>query len=153
LHCPAPWPTNPENDDVKITFADRNPVVIQCQDGRVVLTLSIARLSKSPHTWRNFQIRAFYKPEVRGRSAQLVRDGVIQLIGPRNMGAQLALRGIFIHALSKRAPWKLIPEKIVNQPRLQNAAITQFDVVDGWIGLSLGPKPQTAARRLRLLAR
>ena len=48
LNCPAPWPTNPENNDVKITFADRNAVVVRCQDGRVVLTLSIAQLSKSP---------------------------------------------------------------------------------------------------------
>ena len=153
LNCPAPWPTNPDNDDVKITFADRNAVVVHCQDGRLMLTLSIARLSKSPHMWRNFQIRAFYKPEVHGRSAELVRDGVIQLIGPRNMGSQLALRGIFSHALSKKAPWELIPEKIVNQPRLQNAAITQFDIIDGWIGISLGQKPQTAARRQRLSVR
>ena len=108
---------------------------------------AIARLSKSPRNWRNFQIRALYKPEAHGRSAQLVRDGVIQLIGPRNMGSQLALRGIFSHALSRKAPWELIPEKIVNQPKLQNAAITQFVIDDGWIGLSLGPKPQTATRR------
>ena len=46
LNCPAPWPTNSENNDVKITFAKQNSVVVRCQDGQVVLTLSIARLCK-----------------------------------------------------------------------------------------------------------
>jgi hypothetical protein len=147
LNCPAPFPTNPENDDAKITFAERNPVVVRCQDGQVVLMLSIARLSKPPRRWRNFQIVAHYRPAVNGRSAQLVREGEIQLYGAKNFGSQVALRGIFGHALSRKTPFNLIPEKIVNQPKLQDAAITQFDIADGWIGLSLGQKPKTALHR------
>jgi hypothetical protein len=150
LNCPAPWPTNPDNDDVKITFAEHNSVVVRCQDGQVVLMLSIAKLSKSPRAWRNFQIIANYRPVAHGRSAQLVREGVIQLIAVKSMGYQFALRGIFAHALSKKTPFNLIPEKIVNQPKLQDAAITQFVVNDGWIGLSLGPKPVTASHRQRM---
>jgi hypothetical protein len=145
LHCPAPFPTNPDNEDAMVTFAERNPIVVRCRDGKLELTLSIAKLKKSPHVWRNFQVRAYYKPEVRGRSAQLVREGVIEFPGPRNVS--LALRGVFAHALSSKIPWKLIPEKLLNQPKLQNAAITQFDIVGGWIALSLGPRPQTATRR------
>ena len=84
---------------------------------------------------------------VRGRSAQLVRENVIQLIGKRNMGSQMILRGVFAHALSRKTPWELMPQKIINQPKLQDAAITQFVIEDGWIGLSLGPKQTTTARR------
>ena len=97
----------------------------------------------------NFQVRAMYQPEVHGRSAQLVRENVIQLIGTRNMGSQMILRGVFAHALSRKTPWELMPQKIINQPKLQNAAVTQFVIDDGWIGLSLGPKPTTTARRPR----
>ena len=138
LSCPAAWPTNPDNDDVKIKFAERNSIVIRCQEGHVVLTLSIARLSKGLRKWRNFQVEAIYEPRVHGRSARLEREAEIHLIGPGNIGTQIALRGIFSHALSKKASWELVPEKIVNQPNLRDAAITQFDIVDGWIGLSLG---------------
>jgi hypothetical protein len=151
LNCPAPWPTDPENNDVKITFAQQNAVVIRCQDGQVTLTLSIARLSKSPRRWSNFQVRAVYQPVVHGRSAQLVREDAIHLIASRSLGSQLVLRGIFGHALSRKTPWNLIPEKIINQPKLQNAAITQFVIDDGWIGLSLGPKPVTTTARRQWL--
>jgi hypothetical protein len=147
LNCPAPFPTNPDNDDVKITFAERNSIVVRCQEGQVVLMLSIARLSKSPRRWSNFQIVAHYRPVVNGRLAQLMREGEIQLFGVRSVGKQIALRGIFGHALSRKTPFNLIPEKIVNQPKLANAAITQFDIADGWIGLSLGEKPRTAYRQ------
>ncbi len=77
LNCPAPWPTNSENDDVKITFAKQNSVVVRCQDGQVLLTLSIARLCKGTrYIWHNFQVQAIYQPVVHGRSAQLVREDV-----------------------------------------------------------------------------
>jgi hypothetical protein len=149
LNCPSPWETNPENNDVKIRFAAENPIVVRCQDDRVVLTLSIAHLSKGTHKWSNFQVRAFYKAEANGRSASLARDGVIQL--PGSKGSQIALRGIFSHALSKKAPWELMPEQLLKEPKLKDAAITQFVIDDGWIGLSLGPKPPMSptARRQR----
>ena len=82
-----------------------------------------------------------------------MRENVIQLNGPRNMGSQMILRGVFAHALSRKTPWELMPEKIVDQPKLQNAAITQFVIDDGWIGLSLGPKPSSTARRSHFGAR
>jgi hypothetical protein len=76
-----------------------------------------------------------------------VRENVIQLTGARSMGSQMILRGVFAHALSRKTPWELLPQKIFNQPKLQDAAVTQFVIEDGWIGLSLGPKQSTAAHR------
>ena len=152
LNRPAPWEINPEHADVKITFAEKDAVVVRCQDGQLVLTLSIVQLSKSPRKWKNFQIQAFYRPEVDGRSAQLAREGVIYLIGKHlNLGSQIALRGIFSRALSKNNAWNLVPEQIVKEPKLANAAITQFVIDDGWIGVALGPKrpAATTVRRQR----
>jgi hypothetical protein len=148
LNRPAAWSVDPAQADVKITFAEKDAVVVRCQGGRVAITLSIARLSKGRQKWKNFQVRAFYRPQVKGRSAELVRDGVIQLLGP---GAQIALRGIFSHVFSESKPWELVPEQIVNEKKLGEAAITQFVIDDGWIGLALSPKPvvTSAARRQR----
>ncbi len=157
LHCPAAWPTNPENDDVRIVFAERDPIVVHCQDGRLVLTLSIAQLSKPSQSrkWRNFQIRVFLKPEIHERSAELVRDGVIHLIGRQPTGSQFALRGIFSLAFSKKNPWQLVPERLLNEPKLKDAEITQFVIDDGWIGLrsaqaaGAGDRPQAATAQRR----
>ena len=112
LNRPAPWEINPEHADVKITFAEKDAVIVRCQDGQFVVTLSIAQLSKSPRKWKNFQIQAFYRPKVDGRSAQLVRDGVIHISGQRlSTGARMALRGIFSRALSKNKPGNSCPNR------------------------------------------
>ena len=119
-----------------------------------MLTLSIHRLSKSPRSWKDFQIRAFYRPQVKGRSAQLVRDGVVRLIGQRlSLGSQIALRGIFSHVLSNDAPLTLVNNPAINGKKLDDAEITQFVIDDGWIGIALGPKSSLARREVPAAAK
>ena len=64
---------------MKITFAKQDPIVVHCRDGQVVVTVSLARLSKASagRKWTNFQVQACYRPRANGRSVELVRDGVI----------------------------------------------------------------------------
>ena len=153
LNWPRPWAVNRDNEDVKITFARRDPIVVRCQNGQVAVTLSFARLSKASarKQWTNFQVQAFYRPKVTGRSAELVRDGVVHF---PNGGTQLALRGVFSRIFSKDAAWPLVPRQFADDPRLSDAAITQLVIDNGWIGIALGPKPVslTASHR-RLLSR
>ena len=68
---------------MKITFAAKDAIHVRCNDGRLEITLAIARLSKGPRRWKDFQVRAFYRPVVQGRSVDLGGDGIVQLIGPR----------------------------------------------------------------------
>jgi hypothetical protein len=147
LSRPTPWETNPEHSDVRIVFAEKDAVVIRFHDGQIAMTLSVAQISKGERKWKNFQVQAFYRPEVNGRSAQLVRNGVIRLVGRLNTSSQIALRGIFARVLSKNDAWDVMPPQIVKEPSLANAAITQFIIEDGWIGLSLGPKAVAATAR------
>lgn len=143
----TPPEPNPENEDVKITFAAQDAISVRCQDGQVIISIAIAKLSKGSRRWKDFQVVAYYKPAIEGRSARLERDGVIHLTGLRlGAGSQLALRGIFSRVLSKKTPWELVPEQVLNQPKLKNAAITQFIIDDGWIGVALTQKPTTAQR-------
>lgn len=143
---------DPAHEDVEITFAARDPVRVECGEGRLALSLSIAKLSKGRRFWKHFQVRAFYGPQVRGRSVELARQGVIHLIGRRlGLGAQITLRGIFSKTFSEKRPWKLTPERLVNHPKLGDLAVTQFVIDDGWLGLALGP--QRTARRGHLLRR
>ena len=88
-----------EHDDVAITFAATDAARIDFEDGRVVVSLSVARLRAGGRQWRNFRVCAYYRPETSRRSASLARDGVVELIGPMRMGAQIALRSIFSKVL------------------------------------------------------
>lgn len=141
----------PDHEDVSITFAAANAVTVHCQEGRVGVTLLIERLRHERRVWRDFEVQAFYRPETQGITAELVRDGVIQLSGDRlPLGSQIALRGIFVRIFSNRRPWDILPRDIAENPKLADLEVTQFAVDDGWIGLALGPR-RVAARPRRLL--
>jgi hypothetical protein len=139
LHRPEMLQVKTENDDLSISFAARDAVRVRCEEGQVVVTLAVARLTRESQTWEDFRVRAFYRPVAGGRSATLVRDDVIHLIGDRIQGrAQIPLRGIFSRVFSKDQPVELIPDRVATDPRMSGLAVTQLEVEDGWIGLALG---------------
>jgi hypothetical protein len=139
-----------ENDDVTIAFAPRDALQVSCREGRVILTLAVARFAKPPHSWSDFRVRVLLRPRFQGRMVELVRDDVVQLMGDRlNMRAQIALRGVFSKTFSKDRPILVMPDRVVNEPRLADLVVTQLEIDDGWIGAAMGPgrvaiKPPTS---------
>jgi hypothetical protein len=141
FNCEEPWEVDPDNEDVSITFAATDAVQVRCEDNQVVLTVSIAKLSSPPRYWKDFQIRAFYTPRIEGRSALLIRDGIVHLLGDHlNTGSQIALRGIFSKVFSKNTPLDLTPQQLAENKQLADTEISQFTIDDGWIGVALAPK-------------
>jgi hypothetical protein len=139
FNSPEMLEENPGREDVRITFAPRDSVRARFQEGRVVLTLSIARLKKSPRLWKDFQVCAYYRPELNDREAVLVRDGIVELRGAQALRSQIALRGVFSGVFSKNRPWTITPDGFLADPRLSDLSVTQLVIDDGWIGLALGP--------------
>ena len=150
LPQPARHPTddNPDHDDVSITFAPKDAVRVRCADGRVELSVSIAKLAKGERSWKNFQVRAFYRPRrSTACAAELVRDGIIQLSGQRlqHRRADRAAGHLLPRFLQEDA---LEPHARADDQRsagFRDLAITQFVIDDGWIGVALGVR-RVAAR-------
>jgi len=128
----------PEN--ITVQFADVNPVRMHCDTGKLTLTLKIAELKNRRNSWHHFEVRAEYVPDSAHLHANLVRDGIIQLIGNRlSFADQIALRTIFSRALSKNQPFNIINSKLAENPAIADLNVNQFVIEDGWIGVSLGP--------------
>jgi hypothetical protein len=145
MHRFQPRSIEPDQEDVKITFAAKDAVHVRCNDGHLEITLAIARLSKGTHRFKDFQVRASYRPVVEGRSIDLVRDGIVKLIGPRmNAFTQVPLRSVFLKIFSDKQPIHMTPESFVKNKKLDGMAVTQLVIDDGWIGAALGPQ-RTAA--------
>ena len=138
----------PEN--VHVTFADEDPLRLDCQDGRVRLTIRLKELDSGKNQWHNFAVRGYYVPNPDQRDANLVREGVIELIGEKRLGIgdQVALRGIFARVLSRNRKLNLINKQIAQASELADQQVTQFIIHDGWIGIALGP--QTPGRRVAM---
>ena len=145
LNNPEMLEENPGREDVNITFAPEDAIRVRFQEGEVAVILSIARLKKSPHLWKDFQVSAYYRPEADARKAELVRDGIVELRGSQALGTQIALRGIFNGMFSRNRPWKLSPDSFLTDERFSDLAVTQLVIEDGWIGVALGPSRQDAA--------
>lgn len=143
-----PAPTIPDDlpEDVSITLAPIEGIRVRCDNGQVRLTLRIAELAQGRgNRWRNFEVRATYVPSSDQRAANLVRDGIIELGGERRgLGNQVALRAIFAKVLSKNRPIQLINHSMARQPQLNDLEVNQFVIHDGWIGVAMAPKINTA---------
>ena len=149
MHRFTPTPVDPDQEDVKITFAAKDAVRVRCNDGRLEISLAIARLSKGNNRkFKDFQVRAAFKPVVEGRSIDLTRDGIVQLSGGRmNVAAQVVLRSIFLKIFSDKHPIHMTPEAFVKNEKLKGVVVTQFVIDDGWIGAALGAQQRIAAER------
>ena len=110
------------------------------------LRLALTKVSKgTKYNWSNLIVRANYHIEVDGMQANLVRTGSIELEGKRlRTRDQIALRGVFSKLLSRSNAVKLVPDKLVSDPRLANLEVTQRVIDEGWIGISIGPQRKTA---------
>ena len=141
LHIEEPLESDPEQDDVSITFAEKNAIEVRCQNGQVLLTVAIAKLAKGRQAWRDFQVRVAYAPRTVGRSAELHREGIVNLDGAHlTPGSQIALRGIFAKVFNKSATLNLTPERLAAARELSDLEVSQFTIDDGWVGVALGPK-------------
>ena len=146
---PEPVPDDmPEN--VYVTFADEDPVRLDCAGGRVRLTIRLKELTQegTRNRWRDFTVRGYYAPVADQLDANLERDGVIELIGRFGIGDQVALRGIFSAVLSRNRRLNLVNNQIALAPELADQQVTQLVIHDGWIGVAIGPRTPGRAAML-----
>ena len=124
-----------ENDDVEVTFAPYNPVVVRFIDGRIELTISIAALHLNRQTYRNFQVIVWYKPAYDSKG-QLVleRDDYISLV---NVRAQFVMRTAFGKIFPRSRPIPLTIKALENDPQFDYLTTGHCRIEKGWFALAL----------------
>ncbi len=133
----SPPETDPDHEDVSITFASQAAVRVRLQQDRVELIFSIAELSKGPRRWKNFRVRVCYRPEMHGSDAALVADGSVELYGRRlGFGAQVALRAIFLRTFSPQRPVYLTPGQMGAGSAWSDLVVNQLTIADGWLAVA-----------------
>jgi hypothetical protein len=127
-------------DNVRVTFADRDAIHLDCVDNRIEVTLSLAELTHEKSHWRNFQVHTYYDLQTDGLSPRFSREGKINLDGRNVRGAEIKLRTIFSKVLSKNRDLRLLADSLTSDPRFKDLQMTQFTVEDGWIALAYSPR-------------
>ncbi len=129
--------------DVQIRFSARNPVRVKFALDRAEVTLAFAELVNKPRRWKNFTVTVWYRPSLETGVPLLVRDGGIAFRGQSLAGRpQIVLRGIFAKIFDPDEPIDLTAGKLQSDRRFAGLAVSQLEVIDGWLALALGPRTQ-----------
>ncbi|MCC9601797.1 hypothetical protein LOC67_14650 [Stieleria sp. JC731] len=140
-------------EDIQIQFAKHRPITVEIEDGKVWITMRIIRLEDSERLrLRNFIVRATYVPQVDGLNASLVREGHLSISGPgMSMRTRLPVRAVFNKVLAHSRPLELTKASLLQDRVSEDTKITQFELRDGWIGMSIGhmQEQQSVAGRPR----
>ncbi len=136
-----PHKTLPEDasNDVTARFAEERPITVEFEDGRMTFTLRIASLVQPGRIHlKNFIIRTSYLPMVDGLQAELTRDGVVSVDGPKLVTRdRVALRAIFSRVFSSRSSLPMVSEELLKDPRAKGLAVSQLVLNDGWLGVAI----------------
>jgi len=138
--------------DVFIQFAPTRPITVEIEEGRMWLTLRIVRLTRGDQIdLRRFIVRGAYVPLVDGLSATLVREGHLRISGPSlSMRERLPIRTIFNKVLSTTHGFPITTDVLETHEAAQNLAISQMEMREGWLAISLSEtEPSRVANRNR----
>ena len=132
--------------ETSIQFASTRPITVEIEDDILWITLRVMRLKQNAGIdLRRFIVRAGYKPQVDGLSANLVRVGHLRISGPdMSMRDRLPVRAIFNKVFSARRTLPIVPAQWLSHPALEGLAVTQAELRDGWIAVAIGNASDTA---------
>ena len=134
---------------VDVTFAAAEPVRIECRDGLVQVRVSLDALeSGRRNNWYDIVAQVAYRPVADGLQVRLEREGPVQLSGPGHKGRmEFGLRTIFGKMFPKERPVKLVPVKMLANPRLAGVQAVQAVSADGWLAIALATTTQAGGGR------
>lgn len=139
-HVPEDLP-----EGVEVTFEHAEPVRVTCNDGLVQVRVALDAIETSRRSWYDVIAQVSYSPVVSGSQVFLERDGPIRIGGPGHQGRlELGLRTIFGKIFPKEKPVPVVPERIVNNPRLDGTRVVQAVSHDGWFALALATREPPA---------
>ena len=137
-----------DHKDVRVRFADVQPIAFEFNQGHVAVELRFAELRKGPRSWNDVSVRGAYRTDIRQMYVELIRDDGIELLGQNlRLKDQLILRSVFTKVLARNHRLGVLRESIAAQPQLKGLSVSQVEIRDGWIGISVGQRPETTVAR------
>jgi hypothetical protein len=141
---PSGAEVNVEEIEANLEFAPYDPIRIAFEQGEILIEFNLRRLQiGNGKVWKNLTASCAYVPIVEGTKLTLQQNGKGVRISGYRLGArdQIAVRGIFTGMFQDHYSMKLLPKTITDKLHASLAA-TQFDISEGWIGVSFDDQTQ-----------
>jgi hypothetical protein len=127
-------------EDTVFKFAEKDAVRIRVADNHLEVILDMAEVTLDKETAHNFRVHAYYKPEINGLEADLVRDGALGIEGKLRTSDRSRMHGVFNKVLSEDRHIPIVRLQDPKDSRLGGLMITQLVLEDGWLGIAVGPE-------------
>jgi hypothetical protein len=139
-------------EDTTFKFAEKDAVRIRVADNHLEVILDMAEVTLDKETAHNFRVHAYYKSEINGLEANLVRDGALGIEGKLRTSDRSRMHGVFNKVLAEDKPIPIVRLKDPQDARLSGLMITQLVLEDGWLGIAIGPEaPGRTAELTRMI--
>lgn len=140
-----------EVEDIHIRFADTRPATVELENGRMRLTLRIAEFRQGDRfVIERFVVSSHYIPVADGLTAELIRDGVVEIVSNHD---RLKLRVIFAKIFVANPQIPLISHTWAEDPRSDGLAVSQVEIRDGWLAVAISPADSPLAAEVTARAR
>jgi hypothetical protein len=124
----------------RIEFAKHDAVHVSFAEDRLALVLNIRELGYGRDKIQNFQVHAFYRPQLDGLAVQLVRDESLQFSGKNlKTGPRVVLHSVMGKVFSRGRELPMVKKTLEADQRFAGLMVTQLVIDDGWMALALGP--------------
>ncbi|MEQ1902659.1 MAG: hypothetical protein ABL888_00570 [Pirellulaceae bacterium] len=134
-----------ETIDATIEFAPFDPIRLSFDSDLATVEFNLKSLQIGKgKVWKNITASANYQYQINGLKLTFKQDGQgVKVDGHRFNGRdQIAVRSIFTKIFRNDYSLNLLPQGIVEKLH-QPMHVTQFDVIDGWIGVSFDNQTTT----------
>jgi hypothetical protein len=124
----------------KVEFAKHDSIHVSFVDDRLELVLNFRELGHGRDKIQNFQVHAYYRPQLDGLAVMLIRDDSLQFSGPNlKTGARVVLHSVMGKLFGKGQEIGVVRKALEADKRLSGLMVTQLVIDDGWMALALGP--------------
>jgi hypothetical protein len=139
-------------DEAVFKFAGQDAVRVRIADNHLEVILDMAEVTFEKETAHSFRVHAYYKPEINGLEATLVRDGALGIEGKLRTSDRSRMHGVFNKVLAEDQHIPILKMTDPRDARLGGLMITQLVLEDGWLGMAVGPEaPGRTAEVSRML--
>ncbi|MGL6196925.1 MAG: hypothetical protein ACRC2T_19095 [Thermoguttaceae bacterium] len=127
-----------ENDDVVFSFAEKDPIMVRFNNGRLEISLTLAAMKVNRSVWRNFRFIANYRPIVdENGDLAFQRDDDFIVIGQRNLRTQVALRTVFSKIFPLNRRYTLVPNIFKTDERFAELTTGMCRLENGWFAIAI----------------
>jgi hypothetical protein len=140
------WLQDVADRNISLRFSETSPIQVRFDDGTIDFELRFDRFSEGSRTFRDLVVRVQYRPEAKGLSAELVREGHVAIAaGSLRLSDRAKLTAIFAKVFPQDRRRGLLPADWVDNPQLAGLQVRDFYAANQWLTVSLGPPQEVAA--------